>query len=101
MISVLISFFHFENLTEPPLLSFRSASQTMTANLQSPNTVANSARRRSWDGGLKPSFDTEVRPGREATEDETWTGVGDGDGEPNKRRVEENKREGSLRVDEN
>jgi hypothetical protein len=78
------------------LLSFRSASQTVTANLQSPNTVANSARRRSWDGGLKPS-----RPGREATEDVTWTGVGDGDGEPNKRRVEENKREGSLRVEEN
>ena len=83
------------------MLSFRSASQTITANLLSPNTVANSASRRSWDGGLKPSLVTEVRPGREATEDVIWTGVGDGDGEPNKRRVEENKREGSLRVEEN
>ena len=83
------------------MLSFRSASQTITANLQSPNTVANSARRLSWDGGLKPSFVIEVRPGREATEDEFWTGEGDGDGEPNRRRVEENKREGSLRVEEN
>jgi hypothetical protein len=83
------------------LLSFRSASQIITANLQSPNTVANSARRRIWDGGLRPSLVIEVRPGREATEDVTWTGVGDGDGEPNKRRVEENKREGSLRVEEN
>lgn len=64
--------------------------------------MANSARRRSWDGGPKPS-ETDVRPGREATEDATCTGEGDGDGdgEPNKRRVEENKREGSLRVEEN
>ena len=65
--------------------------------------MANSARRRSCDGGLKLSFVTDVRPGREATEEETGTGVGDGDGdgEPNKRRVEENRREGSLRVEEN
>ena len=59
------------------------------------------ARCHSWDGGLKPSLVTEVRPGREATEDMTWTGVGDRDGEPNKRQVEENKHEGSLHVEEN
>lgn len=32
--------------TDPPLLSFRKASQTATANFRSPSMVANSAKRR-------------------------------------------------------
>lgn len=42
--------------------------------------------------------------GRDETDDDGLcpaTGDGDGEGEPKRRRVEENRREGSLRVDEN
>lgn len=37
----------------------------------------------------------------ETEEDAVWVGTGEGEGEPNKRRVDENNRDGSLRVDEN
>ena len=41
------------------------------------------------------------RDAAEVLAPEELVGPGDGDGEPNRRRVEENKRDGSLRVDEN
>jgi len=42
-------------------------------------------------------------PGRDVTEEGTgvWVGAGDGDGEPKSRRVEEKRRDGSRRVEEN
>jgi hypothetical protein len=89
--------------TEPPFDSFRRVSQTVVANLVSPKTVANSARRRDCEGGTGPPLAAGVDTERIGPEDEgnTGVGVGEGDGVPNNLRVEENRRDGSLRVDEN
>jgi hypothetical protein len=92
--------------TEPPFPSFRIDSQTLAASLKSPKIVANSAKRRCWGSGfvIPP---TELGAlfwilGRTGTDDgtEDCTGLADGDAEPNKRRVEEKRREGSRRDDE-
>lgn len=60
-------------LTDPPLLSFRRASQTVMASLKSPSMVANSASRRCWLGGAgaEPltALDNDVLPGRDDTEE--------------------------------
>lgn len=75
----------------------------MIANLKSPNMVANSAKRLCWDGGVGPPLrDIDVRIGREDV-DEDGGGVETGVGacEPNRRRVDEKRREGSRLVEEN
>lgn len=93
----------FLRLTAPPLLSFRKASQTVMANLKSPNMVANSARRRCWDGGVGPPLrDMVVRFGSDDV-DVGGGGVETGEGacEPNRRRVDEKRRDGSRLVEEN
>lgn len=89
--------------TAPSFDSFRRASQTMLANLKSPITVANSARRRVCEGGMEPPFGSVDDLLRFGPVDGKGVGVGagDGDGEPKSRRVEDKKRDGSLRVDEN
>jgi hypothetical protein len=65
--------------------------------------VANSANRLCGDGGAgAPLIGREAeRPGSEETDaDGVWPGAGDGDGDPNNRRVEEKRREGNRLVDE-
>lgn len=95
--------------TDPPFPSFRSASQTATANFKSPRMVENSAKRRCCVGGdaeglLGPWWEEFVAAlgGSDETEgDGLCMGAGDGEGEPKRRRVDENKRDGSRRVEEN
>jgi hypothetical protein len=76
----------------------------MLANLKSPMIVENSAKRRVCEGGTGPPFtvggcvDDLLKFG---PVDGKGDGAGDGDGEPKSRRVEEKKRDGNLRVDEN
>ena len=76
----------------------------MLANLKSPIIVENSAKRRVCEGGMGPPFtvggsvDDLLKFG---PVDGKADGAGDGDGEPKSRRVEEKKRDGNLRVDEN
>jgi hypothetical protein len=67
----------------------------------SPKTVANSARRRVCEGGTAPPFAAGIDIDRVGPEDATGAGEGEGDGVPNSLRVDENRRDGSLRVDEN
>lgn len=80
----------------------------MTASLKSPRTVANSARRRCCGGGVDSAVGPLAIPGvaervegSEETDSGREVGPGEGDGEPKRRRVDENKRDGSRRVDEN
>lgn len=87
--------------TEPPFDSFRSASQTVVANLMSPKIVANSAKRRVCEGGTSPPLAAGVDIERVDPEGGTGVGDGEGDGVPNSLRVEEKSRDGSLRVAEN
>lgn len=67
----------------------------------SPKTVANSAKRRICEGGTGPPLAEGVDNERADPEVGTGVGDGEGDGVPNSLRVEENRRDGSLRVDEN
>lgn len=93
-----------DRLTEPPLLSFRIDSHSVIASLKSPRMVANSAKRLGWARGPRGDVADEIEPlwpdNEETEDDAVWVGAGDGEGDPNKRRVEENRRDGSLRVDE-
>lgn len=76
----------------------------MTASLRSPRIVANSARRRCWGGGAeeegRPPLMLFARPSPDAGPG-LCVGAGEGDGEPKRRRVEENRRDGSRRLEEN
>ena len=70
----------------------------------SPKTVANSAKRRICGGGTgppSPPLAAGVDNERAGPEDGTGVGDGEGDGVPNSLRVEENRRDGNLRIDEN
>jgi hypothetical protein len=75
------------------------------ATLRSPRIAANSAKRRCWPTRLRtgPGEVVEVlfcEDGQFAAGElapEALVGPGDGDGEANRRRVEENKRDGSRR----
>jgi hypothetical protein len=97
------------SLTEPPLLSFLNASHTVIASFKSPKIVANSAKRRGCDGGLPVTITEDIELGELETEwprdrddaDAFAVGYDVDVEEPKRRRVEENKREGSRRVDEN
>jgi hypothetical protein len=86
--------------TKPPFFSLRRASQTVIANFISPKMVANSARRRCCDGGGGPPDSCSELRGWP-----TVGGGGVGEGvvgcEPKCLRVEEHRRDGRRRVDEN
>ena len=86
--------------TDPqaPFVSLRRASQTVTASLKSPSIVANSANRLCWDE--KPGDDPLVDGvGVLAVGEVEFDNAGE-DCALNRRRVEENNREGSRREDE-
>ena len=75
------------------------------ASLKSPRIVANSARRLGCERGPRGDVPAEMDPlcpGSEDTDDDAvCVGAGEGEPEdvPNRRRVDENSREGSLLVD--
>lgn len=87
--------------TEPPFESFLSDSQTVTASLWSPRTVANSARRRCCVGGaLGPLNNVVDVRGKDAAE-ELELCEGEGEGDPKNLLVDENSLEGKRRLLEN